>query len=233
MILDTAVIIAGGKGTRLGEMVSDIPKPMVMLNGRPILERIILWLKKNGVKHIIIGVAYKKEVIMKHFGDGSDFGINITYTEHDPEGGTEDAFKTAIEKSKINCENFYAMNGDQITDLQLEGFTNSHIEANAIASIITIQLRTNFGIVETDNQGYITEFQEKKLVPGVKMNCGIYIFNKKIKKYLKGGNIEQNAFKKILAEKKLKSFYYDGMWTSVNDQKELKAAEETLKKYSF
>ncbi|HJX50688.1 MAG TPA: nucleotidyltransferase family protein [Candidatus Nanoarchaeia archaeon] len=231
MKLKTAVIIAGGKGTRLGEIANEIPKPMVLLNNKPILERIIHWLKNNGVSNIVIGVAYKKEKIKEYFGDGSKFGVKIIYTEHDENGGTEDAFKTAIEKSGIQDENFYAMNGDQITDLQLEGLTNSHIESKAIASVVTIRLRTNFGIVKTDSAGWVTEFQEKKVVPEVIMNCGIYVFNKKIKEYLTGGNIELNAFKKLITEKKLRSFFYDGMWTSVNDQKELKAAEEILKKY--
>jgi len=231
MKLKTAVIIAGGKGTRLGEIAHEIPKPMILLNNKPILERIVHWLKNNGVSNLVIGVAYKKEKIKEYFGDGSKFGVKITYTEHDENGGTEDAFKTAIEKSGIQDENFYAMNGDQITDLQLEGLTNSHIESKAIASVVTIRLRTNFGIVKTDNAGWITEFQEKKVVPDVIMNCGIYVFNKRIKDYLTGGNIELNAFRKLISEKKLRSFFYDGMWTSVNDQKELKAAEEILKKY--
>jgi len=231
MKLKTAIIIAGGKGTRLGEIASEIPKPMVLLNNKPILERIIHWLKNNGVSNIVIGVAYKKEKIKEYFGDGSKFGVKIIYTEHDENGGTEDAFKTAIEKSGISDENFYAMNGDQITDLQLEGLTNSHIDSNAIASVVTIRLRTNFGIVKTDSAGWIIEFQEKKVVPEVIMNCGIYVFNKKIKEYLTGGNIELNAFRKLIPEKKLRHFFYDGMWTSVNDQKELKAAEEILKKY--
>lgn len=231
MILKTAVIIAGGRGTRLGKIADEIPKPMVKLNGKPILERIVVWLKHNGVERIVIGVAYKKEVIKEYFGDGSKFGVEIVYTEHSPDGGTEDAFTTAIFDSGIKDENFYAMNGDQVTDLQLEGFTNAHIESEAVASVITIRLRTNFGIVETDTDGFITEFQEKKLVPNVKMNCGIYIFNKDIKEYLVGGDIERNTFKQLVSKRKLRSFFYDGMWTSVNDQKELKEAEETISKY--
>jgi NDP-sugar pyrophosphorylase family protein len=123
------------------------------------------------------------------------------------------------------------MNGDQITDLQLEGLTNAHLESNAILIIVTIRLRTNFGIIETDKSGWITEFQEKKVVPGVIMNCGIYVFNEKIKDYLTGGNIETGAFRKLIPGKKIRSFFYDGMWTSVNDQKELKLAEGIVKRY--
>ena len=231
MILKTAVIIAGGKGERLGEDGNGLPKPMVPVAGKPILERIILWLKKNGIEKVVIGVAYKKEKIKEYFGDGKNFGLKIIYTEHDENGGTEDAFKTAIEKSKINDENFYAMNGDQITDLHLEGLTNKHLSSGSIVTLVTTNLRTNFGIIEVDAENKITKLREKGEIKGLLMNTGIYVFNKKIKNVLLGGNIEENAFRKLIAEKKLSSFYYDGMWSSFNDKKELRAAEELVGRF--
>ena len=230
MSLKTAIIIAGGKGTRLEEKSEDLPKPLIPVGGVPILERILLWLKNNGVEKIVIGVAYKKELIKNYFGNGSKFGLEIIYTEHDENGGTEDAFKAAIEQSGIEDENFYAMNGDQVTDLQLIGLTNTHLKNNAVATLVTIKLKTNFGIIETDTQNKITSIQEKWIVPNTLMNTGIYVFNKKIKDYLVGKNIEENAFCKLCEEGKLYSFYYDGEWFSVNNKKDLKEAEDYLKK---
>ncbi|PJA71277.1 nucleoside-diphosphate-sugar pyrophosphorylase, partial [Candidatus Pacearchaeota archaeon CG_4_9_14_3_um_filter_30_11] len=101
MILKTAIVLAGGKGTRLEEKTLELPKPLIPVGRKPLLEIILDWLKKNGVEKVIIGVAYKKEKIKEYFGDGSRFGLKIIYTEHDENDGTEDAFKTAIEKSKI------------------------------------------------------------------------------------------------------------------------------------
>jgi len=233
MILKTAVIIAGGKGERLGEIGNGLPKPLVPVAGKPILERIIIWLKKNGVEKIVIGVAYKKEMIREYFGDGSKWGVKIVYVEHDENGGTEDAFKIDIEKSGIDDENFYAMNGDQITDLHLEGVTNKHIHNNAVATLVTTNLRTNFGLIQVDDKNKITNLKEKGEVGGFLINTGIYIFNKEIKKYLKGGNIEENAFRKLIEERKVLSFYYDGMWSSFNDKKELKVAEELLSRFDL
>ena len=232
MVLETAVIIAGGKGTRREEKTEDLPKPMISVRGTPLIERSIKWLKKNGVKNIVIGVAYKKEKIMNYLNDGRDLGVNITYTHHDKNGGTEDAFKTAIEQSCIEDENFYAMNGDQITDLQLDGLTNSHLMSGATATIVTVKLRTNFGIIEIDDQNKITRFQEKNTISDILINSGIYVFNKDIKNYLQSGNIEENAFRKLIDEGKVRSFYYDGTWLTVNDKKELKSAEEYLRKYN-
>ncbi len=70
MILKTAIIIAGGKGTRLEEKTEEIPKPLIKVAGVPLIERIILWLKKEGVENIILGVAYKKEMIKEYLGNG-------------------------------------------------------------------------------------------------------------------------------------------------------------------
>lgn len=232
MVLETAVIIAGGKGTRLEEKTEDLPKPMIPIGGVPLIERVIRWLKQNSVKNLVIGVAYKKEKIMDYLKDGRNLGVNIKYTFHDENGGTEDAFKAAIEQSSIKDENFYAMNGDQITDLQLEGLTNAHLKNGAVATLVTVRLRTNFGIIDVDMQDRVTKIHEKWSVPNVLMNSGIYVFNQGIRNYLEGGNIEEKTFRKLAKEGKLYSFYYNGEWMTVNDKKELKKAEEYLKKYT-
>src|SRR3989344_1914402 len=219
MILKTAIIIAGGKGTRLQEHSKDLPKPLILIGGRPLLERIILLLKKNGVERIILGVAYKKEMIKNYFKDGEELGEKITYTEHDENGGTEDAFKTAIKKSNIKDENFYALNGDQLTDLQLESLTNFHIRNDSIVTISSVKLRTNFGLLEINEKNQIIDFKEKGKIPDKIINSGIYVFNRRIKNFLKGGNIEENAFRKLIKTGKIHSFYHDGIWLTVNDKK--------------
>lgn len=228
MILKTAIIIAGGKGTRLEEKTKHIPKPLIPVAGKPILERIINWLKKSGVENIVIGVGYKKEMIKNYFGDGSKFGVNIYYTEHNENGGTEDAFKPAVEKASQLANNFYAMNGDQLVDLSLNKLTEAYFRTKALVIMVTMKLRTDFGMVEIDNQKRITKFREKGNVPNTLMNSGIYIFNKKIKDYLEKGNIEENAFRKLARDRKLYSYYYDGIWMTINDKRQLKEAEEYL-----
>jgi mannose-1-phosphate guanylyltransferase/phosphomannomutase len=230
MVLKTAVIIAGGRGKRFEERTEDLPKPLIPVMDKPILEWVIEWLVRNGVERVVIGTAYKKEMIKNYFGDGSDFGIKIMYTEHDENGGTEDAFKAAIEQSGIDDENFYAMNSDQITNLSLEDFGNAHIRNNCIVTLATVNLRTNFGIINVDEDGRIIEFKEKGEVKDKKMNSGFYVFNKKIKNFLVGGNIEENTFKKLIKEGKINHFQHDGIWITINDKKELANAEEILKR---
>ncbi len=232
MILENAVIIAGGKGARLEEKTESLPKPMVPVGGIPLIERVIRWLGKNGVKRVYISVAYKKEKITDYLKDGKEFGIDVRYTYHDAEGGTEDAFRAALEQANIPSDNFYAMNSDQITDLQLDGLTNSHLMSGTIATIVTVKLRTNFGIIEIDNENRITRFQEKDTIPDVLINSGIYVFNQGIRGYLNEGNIEENAFRRLVKDGKIRSFYYDGVWLTINDKKELRKAEDYLSRYN-
>jgi NDP-sugar pyrophosphorylase family protein len=234
MVLKTAVIIAGGKGTRLEERTEDLPKPLIPVNEKPILERVIEWLAKSGVERVIIGVAYKKDMVKSYFGDGGDFGVKIYYVDHDENGGTEDAFKSDIEQAfdrgLIGEENFYAMNGDQITDLNLDSLAEKHLKSGSIATITTVNLRTNFGIIEIHDDGKIRNFKEKGEVNDKRMNSGIYAFNKRIINFLERGNIEENAFKKLISSGLLHSHHHEGIWLTVNDKKELRHAEETLKR---
>jgi len=235
MVLETALIIAGGKGTRLEERVEDLPKVLIPVEGVPLIERTILWLKSNNVKNIVLGVAYQKERVKSYLGNGDSLGVKIHYVEHDENGGTGDAFKAditqAIEGGLIKEDNFYAMNADQITDLELKGLTNTHLKTGAVATIVTVKLKTNFGIVEVDEEKRITKFQEKWEVPSIRINSGIYVFNKKIIDYLVSGNIEETTFRKLAQEGKIRAFFYDGEWLTVNDKKELKKAEEYLKQF--
>ena len=109
---------------------------------------------------------------------------------------------------------------------------NSHLGNGAAVTIVTVELRTNFGIIDVGMQNRVTGIYERRNVPNVLINSGIYVFNQGIKDYLVGRNIGENAFKKLAKEGKLYSFYYDGEWMTVNDKKEIKIAEEFLRRYN-
>ena len=130
--IKTAIILAGGRGRRLRSL-SILPdglkeqnfnpemmhKAMIPVGGKPVLEHTILWLKKSGVRKVVIGVGYQKESIINHFKDGKKWNMEIIYAEHSPEGGTADALKQDIEKSEINDDYFFVVNSDQLTDFPL------------------------------------------------------------------------------------------------------------------
>jgi mannose-1-phosphate guanylyltransferase len=234
MQLKTAIIIAGGKGTRMRNIDADIQpmdkihKSMIQVRGKPLLERILLWLKKNGVEKLVIGVAHNKASIIDYFGDGSKLGLKISYSHHDENGGTGDAFKTAIETSNIQDKHFYALNSDQISDFDLSKLAEAHVNGGATATILLTYPPSPFGMVKTDDDGNILSFDEKPRL-NIKSNTGVYVFDVEIKDMLQG-DVEKNTFVKLAKMKKLKSLTYDGFFETINTYKDLIRVEETLKR---
>ncbi len=115
-----ALIIAGGEGERLRPYTWDRPKPMVPVNGRPILEYQVLWLRSQGVTHIVMLCHYKAEVVQEHFGDGSRFGVHITYTVEPEPLGRGGALRLGYQQVPPDQEVVIGLNGDIITNQRLE-----------------------------------------------------------------------------------------------------------------
>lgn len=232
-MLKTAVLLVGGKAMRLRPITDDTPKCMVDIEGKPLIEWIIEWLKENGIEKVVLGVAYKKEAIINHLGDGSKFGLKILYNDHSEAQDTGDAFRLAIENCNVDDENFLAMNGDELTDISLKNLYRFHVEHLPVATIVTAPLRSPFGIVESDDNHTITNFKEKPILSDKFVNAGIYIFNKKIKEYLpEKGRLEETTFVKLANERMLKTFKYFGFWRTLNthkDHEEMRKAVSNLK----
>lgn len=228
--VDTAIILAGGMGLRLRPETLDKPKAMVEVSGKPILEWIILWLKKNSVKNIILSLDYKKEVVMKYFGNGIGFGIKIIYNNHSGAKDTGDAFRSVFENVKLP-ETFIAMNGDQITDFPIKEFIAHHKKYQPIATVAVCPLRSPFGIVHLDENYTVKLFHEKPIFHDKLMSIGIYIFERGIQHYLpKRGAIEKTTFKKLAKLGKLKAYIHRGFFTTVNDHKDLESIKKILKR---
>src|SRR6266702_6710092 len=128
----TAIVLAGGAGVRLRPLTDDIPKGLVRVAGKPLLQWVVEWLRQSDVENLVIGVAYLKEKIMRYFGDGHKFGVSIRYSRHSVEGGTGEGFRLAISRY-VDDQAFFAMNGDQITDVRLKSMLARHVKSNALS----------------------------------------------------------------------------------------------------
>lgn len=224
----TAVVLAGGPGARLRPLTNGIPKGMIVVYGKPLLEWIIEWLRDNSVERIVLGVAYLKEKIMEHFGDGAEFGVNVKYSIHTVNGGTCEGFRLAISRY-VHTDAFFAMNGDQITNLNLGDLAGFHLNHNAIATMAVVHPRCPYGQVQSDDRGNATGFMEKPPCPHTFCNTGIYVFNREILRYLpEKGQIEETAFPMLAKEHKLKTYPFQGFFTTVNTRKDLAEAEQEL-----
>ena len=178
-----AIILAGGKGTRLGSISGDLPKPMVTIAGTPMIEHQLRLCLSNSFKNILISVGYKKDKIINYFGNGSSFGVNIEYIVEDQALGTGGALQKSLD---LNMQSdFLVLYGDIYYDMDLRKFYLHHL--NHEEKSITALVHPNdhpfdSDIVEMDDQGYIGGIKpyphtEKLSYPNL-VNAALYVVNK-------------------------------------------------------
>ena len=171
-----AVILAGGKGTRLRPYTTTIPKPLVPVGERPILDLVLRQLRASGVRRVTLAVNHHAELIMAFFGDGSKFDLAIDYAlEAEPRGTVGPLAHIAGLP-----ENFLVMNGDVLTDLDYAALFSDHVAAKAGLTIATYRRRQtlDFGVLDLDrNARRIVGFREKP-VDHVDVSMGVYVFGR-------------------------------------------------------
>jgi len=178
-----AVIIAGGLGKRLVPLTESIPKPMLMIKGKPVLEHSIAWLKKNGITEIIICTGYLSHKIEDYFGDGKKFGVRISYSIEKEELGTGGALKNA--QSLIGNETFIMLYGDLVIDINLLNFVSFHKSKNSLGTLTLHESDHPYDsdMIKCDKDRRIIEFIGKPK-PGQKFenmgNAGLYCFESEI-----------------------------------------------------
>ncbi len=182
---DTPVVImAGGEGTRLRPVTKKIPKPMVEIAGRPLIEKGIVDLIARGFKNFYISINYLGEVIKNHLKDGKDWGVSINYLEENKKLGT--AGSLSLLKG-IN-EDFFVINGDLVTDINYQSMLKQHQKEK---SEVTIAVKKTgfmvpYGVVMNE-MGKVKSIEEKPTV-NYNVNCGIYIMSPSILKWVEGLN---------------------------------------------
>jgi mannose-1-phosphate guanylyltransferase len=222
----TAVVLVGGSGLRMRPLTEDMPKCMVPLQGKPLIWWIMNWLKCQGFKHVVLGVAYKKEVVIKYVNENPQ-GLKVDISEHTVEGETGEGFRLAITRF-VPDENFLAMNGDEITNLNLQRLEKLHFKTNSVATIAVSPMRSPFGILELDGDD-IVGFHEKVLLENTLVSIGVYIFSRKILEYIPNtGSIERTVFPELAKKRLLKAcrLVPGETWLTINSVKELSVAEK-------
>lgn len=177
-----AVIMAGGFGTRIQPLTNSLPKPMIPVAGRPMMEHIVRKLRDSGITDIVILLFYMPEIVQNHFGDGSELGVRITYVLPNDDYGTAGAVKCA--EAHID-ESFLIISGDLVTDFDLNTIIRAHQQSREMVTITLTSVPNplQFGVVVTDKNHRIVKFLEK---PGWgevfsdTINTGIYVLEKEI-----------------------------------------------------
>jgi NDP-sugar pyrophosphorylase family protein len=218
-----AVILAGGRGKRLKPITDYVPKPLVPLNNVPILEWQIRYLKKFGIKDVIICTGYKTNQIENFLKTKNNLGVKIQYSVEKTPLGTGGAIKKI--GRLIQDESFLVINGDVITDIDIKKLKSK------INSIAAIPLKTKYGVMDISDDKII-KFREKKEISNLWMNAGIYHLSKDIIKDLpNNGDIEKTTFPTYAKRKKLNHIKFnDAKWHSIDSYKDMEDCSKEIEK---
>ncbi len=177
------VLMAGGKGSRLRPLTDEIPKPMLKVGDKPILEIIINQFRSFGFKNFIVSISYLAHIVEGYFGDGSDYGVSISYIRETKRLGTAGCLKLA--KQYLN-KPFYVMNGDLLANIDFKDMLGFHIENgfDITMGIRKYQYRIPYGVVETD--GNRVAGLVEKPVNSCTINAGVYCLNPGVIEYISG-----------------------------------------------
>jgi len=219
--------MVGGLGTRLRPLTDKIPKPMLPVTGKPLLEHIILHLKSQKVTNIILAISYHADKIKEYFGDGEKFGVNISYSFEKEPLGTGGGVKQASAGIK---EPFLLVWGDILMDINFKEMYETHKKNKAHITMALTQREDteNWGVVVLKGDKIIgfTEKPERDKAPSSFVNAGSFIIEPHILNMLPVGNssLEKQCFEKIATEdEKMYGFIYKGPWFPI----------DTIEKYAI
>lgn len=220
-----ALILSGGMGKRLRPITDYLPKPLVPIDGIPIIEWQIRYFQKFGIKDFVICTGYRSNQIADHLSQ-KKLNVNVQFSIEKTALGTGGAIKNA--QKFLGEGAFYVINGDVITNLDLKKL---RIQKNSIA---VVPLRTAFGIVHLKGNR-IEKFEEKPKISNYWINAGIYYLEKDIIKLLpRIGNIETTVFPKLASMKNLHAVKYEKVfWYSIDSHKDIEECTKEMKLVAY
>ncbi len=224
-----ALIIAGGEGQRLRPHTEDRPKGMVPINGKPLLEYSLDWLRTNGVDQVVIVCGYRADMLKEYFKDGRQRDQHIEYYVEETPLGRGGAFKKGFSFVPPSEELVIGMNGDNLNTQDLGPMFEMHRAKSAAVTVLLTQLRSPYGIADLTADGRITGFAEKPLLPNW-LNAGVYVISSDVfSKFPDHGDHEDSTFPELAREGRLFGFRSTAYWRAVDTVKDLLEAGKELK----
>lgn len=226
----TAVVLAGGQGSRLKPLTTDMPKPLVPVGGKPIIELLLTRLARCGVDRAHLAVNHLSHLIKDAVGDGSQFGLRVSYSEETEPLSTVAPLKLIADLP----ENFLVVNGDILTDLDFAELCRIHLAKGSLVTV-AVHERENFvdyGVLEADETGRLVGFKEKPTYR-LTVSMGVYVFSKKVLDYVP----DRVAFgfdqlMHLMLEKNLpvSVHCYPGYWLDIGRLEDYERAQEDFEK---
>lgn len=228
-----AIILAGGKGTRLKSVLDDRPKPMAIIRGKPFIEWILLMLKRQGIQRTVICTGHLGEIVESYFGNGRSIGMEITFARDPFPLGTGGAVRNALGKTR--SKHILVLNGDSYLRVNISSFLKTHLALNARASISLVQVEdsSRYGSVKINKNGKMLAFLEKspRKQSGL-INAGTYLLERNILKEIPEGkriSLEREIFPDLIG-KGLYGVPCDGPFIDIGTPESFNKAEKLLKR---
>lgn len=221
--IQQALILCGGKGERLKPITNSIPKPLVKINGKPLLGYQINYLVKRGINKFVIATGFKSKLIIDYINH------NYSHLEIDiVDSGDVDIMKRIYDCMMYLDEEFLLCYGDTLADIDIQNIYNFHKNHNGKVTVSTYQLTSQFGIIKTDENDLVVEFLEKPKLDAW-INIGYFIFDKSI--ITNSSNNFANFISKLALSRYLFSYKHNGFHLTVNTINELKDAELNIRNF--
>jgi glucose-1-phosphate cytidylyltransferase len=228
------VFLAGGYGSRISEYTTKIPKPMIKLCNKPIIEHLINYYQNYGFKDFLIAGGYKVNVLKKFFDNSRIFKnikVKVVNTGLNTLTGKR-IYK--LKKFLKNEENFLLTYGDGISDIELTNLINFHKKKNSIFTLSAVRPAARFGELKISGNK-IVNFQEKPQMQKGWINGGFFVVNKKFFKFLSNKNVmlEREPFTKVSASGKMFAYKHQGFWKCIDTKRDLDQFEILIKNKKF
>ena len=218
-----AIVLAGGRAERLGDAAAGRPKSLVDVAGRPLLAYQVALLSRAGVERVIVSCAAGKGPEFEEELDG--LGVEIVTVEEPEPLGRGGGLRFAA-TARETTGDVYALNGDELVDLDLRALADRHRTGDAAATITVVPLESHLGIVDLDDVDAVVGFREKPRLPHW-VSCGVYVLGEEaLARLPEHGDHETTTFPTLAAERKLLAYRHEGLWLTVNTPKDLRAAAE-------
>ncbi len=209
-----AIVLCGGKGTRLRPYTYTIPKPMLPLGRKPILEYVLHTLRNAGITEVTLAVGYLHEQIKEYFGDGKKLGMKLSYAVEKKEAGTAGALMPIAGQFK---ETFVVMMGDHMSNIDIAKLVEFHKKQGGVATVALNRkgIPLEYGVADLEGSRII-RFREKPIVENL-VNSGVYVFEPKIFSYIKeGDDFANDVFPLLLSKKeRISGFIFADYWLDI------------------
>jgi glucose-1-phosphate cytidylyltransferase len=218
------VILCGGKGSRIYPFSEYFPKPMMPINGRPILVHLMKIYASHGVRRFVLAAGHRKEMLFDYFeGRFPDWEIEILDTGL--ESDTGDRIRACFDHVG---DQFFATYGDGLGNVDLPALLKFHNDSGGLATVTSVPLRSQYGTVQFNAARQVESFSEKPVIRDYWINAGFFVFEKKAAEQWQGHNLESDVLPALAARRELYTYLHQGFWKSMDTSKDQQELEKLI-----